>query len=272
MAFPAIGSVGFPEQFSAVLVEGAQLPVEIGRGDKHQPARGHDRSAVVFASRVFHPLGSEFRIFAERNFPGILARVQVDRVQCSPGRSDGGIAVGIQELVVAGETIPGFLGPVSRGEPCGEAERVPGEFSAPRARGSDNGWIWSFEKAGKEGILPLPLADHGGRSRLGCGARASPGARGIAAAIPPCYRDGIRRTGSDRASARSIAGRVFSQGSGPCNIVGVDIKQAGFGIERRRHPIPRRRRSREISLFLLRRLSGTNCPSLRNFANCSTAH
>ena len=41
-------------------------------------------------------------VFAERDLPGEFARVQVDRVERSPGRLDRGVALVVEELNVAG--------------------------------------------------------------------------------------------------------------------------------------------------------------------------
>ena len=87
------------------LIEGAELFVVVGGTDKEKAACGDDGAAVVFAARVGHAFGSEFGIFAEIYFPGVFAGVEVDGVERSPRRSDGGVAVGIEKSTIAGKAI-----------------------------------------------------------------------------------------------------------------------------------------------------------------------
>src|ERR1700736_3881506 len=76
---PWIRQRRFPEQLAILLVECAELPVEIRGCDKHQTTGGCDRATIVLASRILHAFLSEFGIFAEWNLPGVFSGGQIDR-------------------------------------------------------------------------------------------------------------------------------------------------------------------------------------------------
>src|SRR6516165_6306599 len=97
--------IPLPEQLASLRVERVQLAVEERGTDEQHSARCKDRTTIVFGSRISHAVCSEFGIVTERNLPKILTRVQVDGVECAPGRRDRGIAVRIKKLAVAGEAI-----------------------------------------------------------------------------------------------------------------------------------------------------------------------
>src|SRR5262249_22203118 len=96
-----------PEQLARLFVEGAELAVEVRRGDEDQAAGGHDGAPVVLASRVLQALRGELGMLAERNLPRAFAGIEIDCVQGSPRRRDGGVAVGVEELLVSGEPVGG---------------------------------------------------------------------------------------------------------------------------------------------------------------------
>src|SRR5687767_8627984 len=81
-----------PQQLAGVLVEGAEFLVIVRCPDEQQAAGGHDRPAVVLGAGVLEPLRGELGILAERDFPGVLTSVQVDRIQRPPRRRDRGVA------------------------------------------------------------------------------------------------------------------------------------------------------------------------------------
>src|SRR5690349_9353887 len=82
----------FPQQLAGALVEDVKLLVVIGRAYEEQSARSDDRAAIVFRAGLLHSFGDEFGKLTEWNTPSVLARVEVDRIQRSPRRPDGGIA------------------------------------------------------------------------------------------------------------------------------------------------------------------------------------
>lgn len=96
-----------PEEGAGAAVEGADGVVEVGGGDEDDAAGGDDGAAVVFAAGIFEALGGEFGIVAEGDLPEVAAGVEVDGVESAPGRLDCGVAVGVEELAVAGEAIFG---------------------------------------------------------------------------------------------------------------------------------------------------------------------
>src|SRR5579859_3285213 len=79
--------------------------VVVRGADKEKSTAGDDGAAVVFRASVMQSGRSKFRVFAEGNFPEIFAGIEIDGVESAPGRSDGGIAIGIEKTVVAGEVI-----------------------------------------------------------------------------------------------------------------------------------------------------------------------
>src|SRR5262249_57048171 len=99
------GGRRLPQQRAGRLVEGAELPIVIRGRDEHEAAGGDEGTAVVLAARVFQPLRDELGIFAERHFPGVLASVEIDRVERAPRRRHRGISLRVEELLVAGEAV-----------------------------------------------------------------------------------------------------------------------------------------------------------------------
>src|SRR5260370_2946032 len=84
-------------------MEGAYFFVEVGCAKNEPPAGGDGGPAVIFCAGVLLSLRSEFRVFTEWNFPDIFSGVQINGVQSAPGRSDGGISIRVEKLVVAGK-------------------------------------------------------------------------------------------------------------------------------------------------------------------------
>src|ERR1700722_11026617 len=92
---------GFPEQLAGSLIEGVKLAVVIGGGDEQQTSGSNHGSAVILAAGRSQAFLDEFGILAKRNLPGDFPAVQIDGVQGTPGRLDGGITIGIEEFVIA---------------------------------------------------------------------------------------------------------------------------------------------------------------------------
>ncbi len=67
---------------------------------KTKSAGGHDRAAKVFGSGLRHAAGLQLGIFSQRHAPGELARVEIDRIEHSPGRLDCRVALVIAKLHV----------------------------------------------------------------------------------------------------------------------------------------------------------------------------
>src|SRR5581483_7721629 len=95
----------FPQELARGLIECAEFSVIVRCANKEQTAGRDDGSAVILRARVSHALRRKFRIFAQVNFPDVLAGVQVDCVQGAPRRGDRGVAVGIQEPTIPGQPI-----------------------------------------------------------------------------------------------------------------------------------------------------------------------
>src|SRR5262249_61412652 len=87
------------------VVDGAFCCVVVARGEEDPPPCRNDRSAVIFASGVFHACSGQFGIFAERNFPEVFAGIEVDGIESAPRRQNGGVAVGIKKAGIAGEGV-----------------------------------------------------------------------------------------------------------------------------------------------------------------------
>src|SRR5215471_10028650 len=79
--------------------------VVIRRSDEKQTSSRHQWTTVILRPSIVQPLGREFGIFAEVDFPLVLAGIQIDGVECSPRRREGGIAIGIEKPSIAGEAI-----------------------------------------------------------------------------------------------------------------------------------------------------------------------
>src|ERR1700733_3971683 len=58
----------------------------VSRGDEYQPSAGGDCPTVVQGSGAVDALGFELGIGAERNLPGYVTCVDVDRLQLAPRR------------------------------------------------------------------------------------------------------------------------------------------------------------------------------------------
>src|SRR5688572_16354358 len=71
--------------------------------DEQQSTRGDQRPTVVFAARVPGAARRQFGELAERNTPAVLARGEVNGVQRSPGRGDGGVALGVEPASISRE-------------------------------------------------------------------------------------------------------------------------------------------------------------------------
>src|SRR6202040_1219810 len=84
---------GLPQQLAAGFIEGAKFLVEAAGSDKQQSARGYNCASIIFCSRIRHAFRRERRILAEINLPYKLSRIQIDRVERAPGRSDRRVAV-----------------------------------------------------------------------------------------------------------------------------------------------------------------------------------
>src|SRR5260370_33816525 len=84
-------------------MEGAYFFVEVGCAKNEPPAGGDGGPAVISCAGFLLSLRSEFRVFTEWNFPDIFSGVQINGVQSAPGRSEGGISIRVEKLVVAGK-------------------------------------------------------------------------------------------------------------------------------------------------------------------------
>src|SRR5260370_42278411 len=73
----------FPQQLTGRLVERAELRVHRG-GDKDEPARGDDRSAILLCTRIRTGRVRQRRMLTQRNSPTVLAGVEIDRAQLTP--------------------------------------------------------------------------------------------------------------------------------------------------------------------------------------------
>ncbi len=57
------GKSCFPKQLTGGFIEGAELFVEVCCSDEQKPARGDDRTAVIFRAGVLLAFRREFRVF-----------------------------------------------------------------------------------------------------------------------------------------------------------------------------------------------------------------
>ncbi len=94
------GEFGFPEFLAIGLVKGAEVFV-FGCPDEEEAACGGDGAAIVFSSGGRDTLGGEFGEFAQGDRPEVFARVEIDGIEGSPRGFDGGVAIGIEEAVIA---------------------------------------------------------------------------------------------------------------------------------------------------------------------------
>ena len=94
-----------PKQRAGRLIKRSKFLVEVRRANQQEATRRHQRPAIIFRTRILHSLGRQVRIFAQRNFPHILAGVQIDRVQCPPGRSYRRVSLRIKKSLVSGKVI-----------------------------------------------------------------------------------------------------------------------------------------------------------------------
>src|SRR5579871_5218882 len=74
-----------------------ELLVETRRADEKQAAGSHYRTSIVVAAGILQSFGRQLGNLAERNLPTDLALIEIDRVQCAPGRRNRGVAVGTEE-------------------------------------------------------------------------------------------------------------------------------------------------------------------------------
>ena len=219
---------GFPQQLAGLLVERAELLVVVRRPDEHQTACCHNRPAVVLAARVLQTLGRELGIFTKGNLPRILTRIQINRVQGSPRRRNGGIPVWIEELVMSGE-------PVLRVERrrCRAGRSADDRFVALGDVLNDGVDVFGRQRR-KRGHAAAAVEDH----------RAHVGLRHPVGDVNE-RRDGRRRTGLVCTVARralrlvqhlAADGRArrrrFGQRVEPHHLVRVHEQQTGLGIER----------------------------------------
>ena len=72
----------------------------VGRADEQDTASSDYGASVVFAAGVAQAPRGQLWKLAKRNLPDDFAPVEVNRIQRSPRRLHGGIAVGVKELVV----------------------------------------------------------------------------------------------------------------------------------------------------------------------------
>src|ERR1700684_243591 len=86
-------------------VEGAEFAVVRRSTDEEKADGGEDRAAVVFRAGDGDALRGERRAFAQGNLPEIFAGVEVDGAERAPWRSNGGIAIGVEELAIAGKGV-----------------------------------------------------------------------------------------------------------------------------------------------------------------------
>ncbi len=77
------------------------------RANEQPSASRQNGAAVVLRTGVRHSFRDKLGVLAERNPPEVFPCIQVDCIEGSPGRNDGRIAVGIEELSIAGEVIFG---------------------------------------------------------------------------------------------------------------------------------------------------------------------
>ena len=66
--------------------------------DEYQATGGHHRPTVIFRASLVLTLGGEIGVLAQRNPPGILAGVEIDRVQGAPGGRTAGYPSGSRNL------------------------------------------------------------------------------------------------------------------------------------------------------------------------------
>jgi hypothetical protein len=78
-----------------------KLAIVVGGGDEQQTSGGDYGSAIVLTACRAQAFIDELGIFAKRNLPDDFATAQIDGIQGTPGRLDGRITVGIEELVIA---------------------------------------------------------------------------------------------------------------------------------------------------------------------------
>src|SRR5690606_41069754 len=76
----------FPQQLARQHVERAQLTIVVRRADEQEAAFRDDRTAVVLAARVLHPLRDGLGEFAAGRPPNLRARGERDRGQPAPWR------------------------------------------------------------------------------------------------------------------------------------------------------------------------------------------
>ena len=78
-----------------------KFAVAVRRANEDEAASRDHGAAVILASRVANSLGHKLGILTERNFPGNLTGIEVNRVERAPGRFHGRVAVRIKKFVIA---------------------------------------------------------------------------------------------------------------------------------------------------------------------------
>src|SRR5215468_8318953 len=94
-----------PQELARRFVESAEFLVEVSCPDKQEAASSDNRSTVIFAPGVCHTFGGKLGVFAERNLPDVLTGVEIDGIQRSARRSDGGISVEVIKSPISGESV-----------------------------------------------------------------------------------------------------------------------------------------------------------------------
>lgn len=155
------GEFGFPEFLAIGLVKGAEVFV-FGCPDEEEAACGGDGAAIVFSSGGWDTLGREFGEFAQGDRPEVFARVQIDGIEGSPRGFDGGVAIGIEEAVIA-----------CMGEGDDAEGLAPGGGFLGGIRcfvAIDEGYdtfSLALAEEGEEGMMPFPVSSWSRASCLG---------------------------------------------------------------------------------------------------------
>src|SRR5207245_783394 len=89
---PARFKLGLPEDFPVRFVEGAELFV-LGRPDKQKPASRDDGAADILRPGLRNPAGCQFLELPEKDLPGHLTFVEVNRGKLAPGRLNRRVAI-----------------------------------------------------------------------------------------------------------------------------------------------------------------------------------
>ncbi len=104
-ALPENGSVVSQRSAPVALSNARNFRSKFVAPMKTSPPAVTIRPAVVLGAGIRQALGRELGILAKRHTPDEVARVEVDGIQRAPRRRDRRVAIGIEELAVAGEAI-----------------------------------------------------------------------------------------------------------------------------------------------------------------------